>query len=504
MSSSMKQLTQPRTDKTFFLSHDAIGNRSLYESKVKDGELVPKSKPLAIYVNDTNKTYLGSTIKSNNIYGESDLLSNIVFPGQYYVYVLIDPRINKPFYIGKGSTNRVNEHFQLNNEGYHVGVDGAVIIEADTNTDLIDKNKYIKELITEGYSKADIARVIAREVTQDVAFAIETLVIKYHYGIKQLTNKDLGKYSYNFRDHNDRDYIASFDLPTDLKGNFIYSASTKTKEKCYVYILQHPETEEVFYVGKGTKNRIQQHFKDANSQDLSSEKLKMLKGLLENNWQPKDIGRVIAWVEQDDTAFFLESFHLRFISESSDTTNATSGHHLFRFRTKGDWQPRHGFDLPIIISPGARRVELLDLFVGSGLDQCLKEVEEEVQKLIPNYGLRFGSPCVRGAGELVIECIVDGKIPLLITTRFQRRFQIMLWPKTQDQRQWIIKHFTMLNAYPLRRSDDVFFPTVWKGNFNMIADPKEAALRVKKVVDLVTIKSLDELKTREELMELVQ
>ena len=501
----MKKITQPRTGEAFFLSYDAIGNGSLYESNGKGEALVPKSKPLAIYIDDINKTYLGSINKSDHIYGEGDLLENIVFPGHYYVYVLINPKTKEPFYVGKGSTNRVNKHFQRNSdEGYQVGIGGAKIIEADANTDLIDKNKYIDELLSEGYNKADIARVIAREVNQDAAFAIEALLIKYHYGLEQLTNKDLGKYSSNFRDHNNRNYIDNFDLPTDHEGNFIYSASTKTREKCYVYILQHPETKEVLYVGKGTENRIQQHFKDVNNQDLSSEKLKMLKGLLEDNWQPKDIGRVIAWVEKDDTAFFLESFYLRFISGTSDLANATSGHHLFRFRAKGDWQPRHGFDLPVIISPGAKRVELLDLFVGSGLDQCLKEVEEEVEKLIPNYGLRFGPPCVRGAGELVIEAIVDEKIPILVTIRYQRRYQIQLWWRTKAQRQWIVDHFTMLNAYPLRRKDDYYFPTAWRGNFNMTTDPKEAARRVKQVVDLVRINSLEELRRRKELMELVK
>jgi len=42
---------------------------------------------------------------------------------KYYVYALIDPRNNKPFYIGKGKDNRIYNH--VNNAIKHIKKRGA-------------------------------------------------------------------------------------------------------------------------------------------------------------------------------------------------------------------------------------------------------------------------------------------------------------------------------------------------------------------------------------------
>ena len=46
------------------------------------------------------------------------------------------------------------------------------------------------------------------------------------------------------------------------------------KLKWYVYLLSDPNTNEVFYVGKGKGNRVFDHFKNLKKNDPKSQKIK--------------------------------------------------------------------------------------------------------------------------------------------------------------------------------------------------------------------------------------
>ncbi len=46
---------------------------------------------------------------------------------------------------------------------------------------------------------------------------------------------------------------------------------------CYVYLLIDPETDEIFYVGKGTGNRIFQHINSAINSPQESDKLNKIR-----------------------------------------------------------------------------------------------------------------------------------------------------------------------------------------------------------------------------------
>jgi hypothetical protein len=79
---------------------------------------------------------------------------------RYYVYILLDPRDNKPFYVGKGIANRVFDHVE------------CALTELDTSSAKYDK---IREIVNSGQS---VKHVIVRHgLTESEAFQIEASLI---------------------------------------------------------------------------------------------------------------------------------------------------------------------------------------------------------------------------------------------------------------------------------------------------------------------------------------
>ena len=87
-----------------------------------------------------------------------------------YVYLLIDPRNNKIFYVGKGKGNRINQHLL-----------GAL----DDNTKETEKIKRIREIQN---AKLEVKHIILRhELTDKEALEVESAVIDV-FGKDNLTN----------------------------------------------------------------------------------------------------------------------------------------------------------------------------------------------------------------------------------------------------------------------------------------------------------------------------
>jgi len=88
----------------------------------------------------------------------------------YYVYLLIDPRNNKIFYVGKGKGNRINQHLL-----------GAL----DDKTNETEKIKTIREIQNSGLEVKHM--VLRHELTEKEAFEVESAVIDV-LGKEKLTN----------------------------------------------------------------------------------------------------------------------------------------------------------------------------------------------------------------------------------------------------------------------------------------------------------------------------
>jgi len=88
----------------------------------------------------------------------------------YYVYLLIDPRNNKVFYVGKGKGNRINQH----------------LLGAMNNKNLeTEKIKEIKEIQNSGLEVNH--SVLRHGLTEKEAFEIESAIIDF-IGKNELTN----------------------------------------------------------------------------------------------------------------------------------------------------------------------------------------------------------------------------------------------------------------------------------------------------------------------------
>ena len=100
---------------------------------------------------------------------------------KFYVYALIDPRSDQPFYIGKGKNNRVYEHIKLG-------------IRDRKESDKLDR---IKEIKDDGKKVKHV--IIRHGLTEEEAFKIESSLIDFmRYFGKTLTNEVFGHDTFKF------------------------------------------------------------------------------------------------------------------------------------------------------------------------------------------------------------------------------------------------------------------------------------------------------------------
>ncbi len=101
---------------------------------------------------------------------------------EYYVYLLIDPRNNRVFYVGKGHGNRINQH---------------LLAALDNSTEETKKIKKIREIKKSG---REIKLIILRhKLIENEAFEIESSIIDLidYLSMGQLVNDVKGYHSYD-------------------------------------------------------------------------------------------------------------------------------------------------------------------------------------------------------------------------------------------------------------------------------------------------------------------
>ena len=420
----------------------------------------------------------------------------LIGAGRFYVYALLDPKNNIPFYVGKGTSNRIVDHFR-------VGRSPEEIFDEEDDPRETNKMQIIRDLTSKGAGAKDIARVVGRRLSEEVAFAIEGLLIKsvYGRGPNALTNIADGQHAERFRAKDEWVYISTYDLPTDRHGNFLADDGEHQLGEYYVYVLRNPVNGRIFYVGKGKGKRLCDHFQNAISNMASSdvERLGEIRKLFVEGHKPCDIGRIIARVTSEALAFMIESLYIKFVIGFKNLHNIQPGHASGLYRSHEDWELRKGFDIPIVVEKGQARDESLDEFLGEGLDIELQEVIDVIAKNAPNLELDFSLPKVHGARELVVFASIPDVHPgvkLRIQIRSARRFQVMLCPinKNKQGREWMRNHFTNLDAYSLLRpSDDMFIAPRWRGQRNVTSDPAVAADRALKLIALTRVKRREDL-----------
>ena len=111
----------------------------------------------------------------------------------------------------------------------------------------------------------------------------------------------------------------------------MFSQSVIEKLQYYVYFLQDPRNEEVFYVGKGTGNRVFQHLNCAVETDRETEKLDRIREIVSSGLVVKH--QILRHGLPEVAAFEIEASIIDFVGMTR-LTNFQSGHYSSDFGIK--------------------------------------------------------------------------------------------------------------------------------------------------------------------------
>lgn len=134
--------------------------------------------------------------------------------------------------------------------------------------------------------------------------------------------------------------------------------------KCYVYALVDPRDNRIFYVGKGTGNRVYQHAQAALSDDSQSLKLSTIREILSLRLEVKYY--IIRHNLSEQEAYLVESSIIDLLTykafnKENILTNIVSGHHQWNEGIKTDEEINILYDCPKIEPIPGERLLLVSL-----------------------------------------------------------------------------------------------------------------------------------------------
>ena len=231
----------------------------------------------------------------------------------FYAYALMSERTHEVFYIGKGRDDRIFQHVK---EGTR-GADGT------------DKQRKIVK-IEKSNNDAVKQIVIGRFDSEKEAFAVESTLIHWVYGIHNLTNIASGHGVNNIRK---KDCFGDNFLP-----------EKDSQKPFYAYLLTDPGDDSVFYIGKGTGDRCYQHQNEVERGLITTQKHQKIFEILESDRQIKPV--IIGYFETEKEALAVESVLIHWVYGIDFLTNDTSGHGVESIRPKGNYEELQGIDEP--------------------------------------------------------------------------------------------------------------------------------------------------------------
>lgn len=117
----------------------------------------------------------------------------------YYVYALINPATKVPFYIGKGTKRRAEQHFEDAKKG-------------KSSTEKLDE---IRSLIANGWKVQDMVRIVAHTGSDEaLAYFLESVWMKFMMGYPQVANSANAHNGNLIRAHGDWERRNGFDIET--------------------------------------------------------------------------------------------------------------------------------------------------------------------------------------------------------------------------------------------------------------------------------------------------
>ncbi len=151
----------------------------------------------------------------------------------------------------------------------------------------------------------------------------------------------------------------------------------------YVYVLMDPDTMQVFYCGKGTATRVQQHLPEvlrriANGEELTSAKHLKIQEICARPQEPLEM--VVGRFETDAEAFAVEATLIKWIYGFAQLTNAVHGHGCNFIRDKGDLSERIHLDVqaPLRSNDGAYTKNNLEKLDATGAFGLLSNIRDRL------------------------------------------------------------------------------------------------------------------------------